>query len=68
MKTSVFSFCALMCVLCGLQVNAQVEQLVPLKSNPAIKKYILQGIPATAKSLAVGDTIDLPIVDDFSFT
>lgn len=68
MKANGFSFCTIVLLLCVLQVNAQVEQLVPLKSNPAIKKYILQGNPATAKSLAVGDTIDLPIVDDFSTT
>lgn len=49
--------------------NAQQEQLVPLGSNPVIHKF-LAGHPELlqAKLAAATDTIDLPIIDDFSTT
>lgn len=49
-------------------VFGQYEQLVPLGSNPVIKQY-LHSLPAssTFKMLST-DTIDLPVVDDFSTT
>ena len=60
-----FSLLTLICV----SVYGQQEQLVPLGSNPVIKKY-LNSHPALlqAKAVAANDTIDLPIVDDFSTT
>ena len=44
---------------------AQSEQLLPLTSNPAIKKYLLSN-PAPALRNASVTNLDLPFVDDFS--
>ncbi|MBL7924345.1 MAG: T9SS type A sorting domain-containing protein [Bacteroidia bacterium] len=47
-------------------VQAQHERLVPLGTNPVIKKY-LHVHPASAnKGMSSNDTLDIPFVDDFS--
>ncbi|CAN5582457.1 hypothetical protein BH11BAC2_BH11BAC2_25960 [soil metagenome] len=62
-----FRYFLLLGLFFSAQVMAQQEQLVPLNSNPVIKKYILNNPVSTNKILAV-DTLDIPFVDDFSGT
>jgi len=53
-------------VFCSHNLLAQHERLVPIYSNPSIKAY-LEAQPFSANRLmALNDTIDLPMVDDFS--
>lgn len=42
------------------------ERLVPLQSNPVIKKHLLLHPDAALKMSAPGDTLDIPFIDDFS--
>lgn len=57
-----------MLVCTSTLVFSQQERLVPLKSNPAIKKFLLDFPAAANRFSALNDTIDLPFVDDFSTT
>lgn len=57
----------LLLLICNLAVG-QHEQLVPLGSNPVIKRYLHTNPVASHLKILSGDTIDLPVVDDFSTT
>ena len=65
-----YKFFVLTTILLLSQLNfsfGQDEILIPLGSNPIIKKHLQQSTIATQKVLAV-DTLDLPLIDDFSST
>lgn len=49
-------------------VFAQQERLVPLISNPVIKKYLAENPNSVVKIASVADTLNLPFIDDFSDT
>ncbi|HLG35365.1 MAG TPA: hypothetical protein VI757_10830, partial [Bacteroidia bacterium] len=53
------------------ELHAQ-ESVVPLQSNPVIKRELLKikegNISALKAADAIGDTLSLPFIDDFSYT
>ena len=67
MKYCLFLTSMLLCF--ATSVYSQQEHLVPLGNNPVIRKYITENpMILQSKAAAITDTIDLPIVDDFSTT
>ncbi len=63
MKNKLFSLFLLL--ITGMPLSAQ-EKLVPLVTNPAVRKAYLRHPEHTAKSLTSPDTLSLPFLDDFS--
>lgn len=54
-------------LLCKVAIG-QHEQLIPLGNNPVIKQYLhASAVPSQFKMMSA-DTIDLPLIDDFSTT
>ena len=52
-------------VFLTLRVSAQHERLVPLRSNAQIRQYLAGSDHAVFRSKSI-DTLDLPVIDDFS--
>ncbi len=69
MKIQYRLFLLTLLVSCCSALYGQYEQLSPLGSNPVIHKYRSSyPLALQARSITVNDTIDLPIIDDFSTT